>query len=157
MLQRVLRQSVLSCNVGVALLVAAVVVSPTPAGASPEVDEAVAVARGASSCGLLRHNATVEQAADIVNRSTYAYLSKDSFDVPADAPHPTAVLRDLGIPTDKAISLQGAGRTTADAIKGALLQGYKAIPDCAYTEIGTSILFEEQSGYALVVAILVGP
>lgn len=140
-----------------ALVVGALAVPAAVAGAATEIDQAVTVARGASSCGPLRHNAAVEKAADIVNRSTRAYLSHSSFDVPADDPQPTAILRDLGIQTGNMISLQGTGRTTADAIKAALLQGYKAIPDCSYTDIGSSLLLEEQSGYVLVVAILVGP
>lgn len=144
-------------NVGIAVLAGVLAAPAAVAAAAPEVDQAVAVARSASSCGPLRHNDTVAQAADIVNRSTQAYLSHHSFDIPADDTHPTAILKDLGIQTDKAISLQGAGHTAADAVKGALLEGYKTIPDCTYTDIGTSLLVEEQTGYVLVVAILVGP
>lgn len=120
------------------------------------IEQAVVEARGNPGCGTLHHNDTVEQAADIVNRSTYDYLSHRTGDVPADERNPTAILKDLGITTTQAISLQGAAKSEADAIKGALLQGYKAIPDCTYSEIGTSRLYEEQSGYVLVVIILVG-
>ncbi|MGY4709653.1 hypothetical protein ACXDF8_08880 [Mycolicibacterium sp. CBM1] len=143
-------------KVSIAVLAGALAAPAAVAGAATEFDQAVAVARSASSCGPLRHNDTVAHAADVVNRSTQAYLSHSSFDIPADDTHPRAILKDLGIQTDKAIALQGAGHTAADAIKGALLEGYRAIPDCAYTAIGTSLLVEEQTGYVLVVAILVG-
>lgn len=144
-------------HVSYALLIAVLVAPAAVAGAAADVDQALAVARGASSCGPLHSNATVEQAADIVNRSTRAYLSHGSFDIPADNPDPTAILKDVGISPTKAIALQGAGHTAADAIKGVLLQGYKAIPDCSYTELGSSLLVEDQTGYVLVVAMLVRP
>ncbi|MFA5710102.1 hypothetical protein [Mycolicibacterium sp.] len=139
-------------------IVAVGMAAPT-AGADPgsEVEQAVATARGASSCGALQHNATVEQAADIVNRSTASYLDHSSGNVPADDPKPTALLRDLGIETDNAITLLGAGRNAPDAIKALLLQGYKEIPDCSYADIGTSMRVEEETGFVLVTAILVGP
>ncbi len=145
----------LSLAVGAALCTG-VVLAPV-ASAAPAVEQAVAAARGASSCAPLRHDAAVEQAADIMNRSTWSYLNHSSGGhVPADQPQPVALLKDVGVETDTAMALQGAGRTEHDAIKGALLQGYKAIKDCSYTEIGTSLLYEEQTGFVLAVAVLVG-
>ena len=44
----------------------------------------------------------------------------------------------------------------AGAVKGVLLQGYNAIPDCSYTSFGASQLYEEQSGLVLVAVLLVG-
>jgi hypothetical protein len=129
---------------------------PAAADRAVQAEQAVAAARGSGSCGPLNYNPTVEHAADIVNHSTYAYLNHTGENVPADGPHPTAVVKDLGINTDKVVSLQGAGQVDADAIKGALLQGYKAIHDCSYTDVGASRLYEEQSGEILVVVILAG-
>lgn len=121
-----------------------------------EVEQAVQAARGSASCGPLTYNPVVEHAADIINRSTYAYLTHTGENVPADGQRPTAIVKDLGMTTDKVISLQGAGQVEADAIKGALIEGDKAIPDCSYTEVGASRLYEEQSGQTLVVVILAG-
>lgn len=147
--------SLLSLTLGAALCTG-VVLAPV-ASAATAVEQAVAAARGASSCGPLRNDAAVQQAADIMNRSTRSYLNHTSGGhVPSEQPQPIALLKDVGVETDTAMALQGAGRTEHDAIKGALLQGYKAIKDCAYTEIGTSLLYEEQTGFVLAVAVLVG-
>lgn len=140
----------------VAILTGLSLAGPAAAEPAPEVQQAVAAARGAASCGSLRYNPTVEQAADIVNRSTYAYLDHTAENVPADDPHPTAIIKDLGINAGHVYSLQGAARNETDAIKGLLLEGRKVIPDCSYTDFGVSLLHEEQSGYILAVVVLVG-
>ncbi|CQD06672.1 hypothetical protein BN000_01328 [Mycobacterium europaeum] len=116
----------------------------------------MAAARGSAACGPLRYSPTVEHAADIVNRSTYTYLNHTAENVPADDPHPTAIVKDLGMDASKVLSLQGAAREEADAIKGVLLEGRTAIPDCAYTDFGASVLHEEQSDFTLAVVVLVG-
>jgi hypothetical protein len=141
----------------VPIICVGVLIAPSAAaGAAPEVEQAVTSARGAAACGPLQYNPTVERAADIVNSSTLTYLNHNSENVPADDPHPTAIVKDLGINTDKVVSLQGAGHVEADAVKGLLLQGYKAIPDCSYTDFGVSLLHEEQSNLTLVAVVLVG-
>ncbi len=131
--------------------------SPAAAGAdaSPTVAQAVTSARDASRCGPLDYSPELERAAEIINRSTFAYLDHSGANVPADDPHPMPIINELGIAATNVHSLQGAGRVEADAIKGLLLQGYKTIPDCSYTEFGTSRLYEPQSGYVLAVALLV--
>nr|WP_155920501.1 MULTISPECIES: hypothetical protein [unclassified Mycolicibacterium] len=139
-----------------ALGVGAVFVVPAAADAAPEVAQAVSAAREGASCGPLKYNPAVEHAADIVNRSTFTFLSHTSENVPIDEPHPVAVTRDLGIDADKVMSLQGAGQDEGKAIKGLLIQGRDAIPDCSYTDFGVSHLYESASGYHLVVAVLVG-
>ena len=136
--------------------VGALLASPTAADPAPEVAQAVVAARGSAPCGPLRYNPTVEHAAEIVNRSTYTYLNHTAENVPADDPHPTAIVKDLGMNASKVSSLQGAARDEADAIKGVLLEGRAAIPDCAYTDFGASVLHEEQSDFTLAVVVLVG-
>lgn len=130
----------------------------SPAGADPgaDVEQAVSAARGGASCPGFRHNDVATQAADIINRSTKAYLAHDTAIVPADNPQPTAILKDLGVETQKAKLLQGAGHSAADAIKASILQGFKEIPDCSYTDIGASMLIEEQTGYVVIAAVLLG-
>jgi hypothetical protein len=139
------------------VLGAAVLLAPTAAAdPAPEIAQAVVSARGTASCGTLRYNPTVEHAADIVNHSTYGYLDHTAQNVPADGRNPTAIVKDLGIDASKVLSLQGAAQNEADAIKGVLLEGHDAIPDCSYTDFGVSLLHEQESGYALAVVVLVG-
>lgn len=123
---------------------------------APEVADAVNAVRSASSCPALNYNPTVEHAAEIVNQSTYAYLNHTAENVPADDPHPTAILKDLGIDSSRALSLQGAAHNEAGAVKGALLEGRNAIRDCSYTEFGVSLLHEPQTDFVLAVIVLVG-
>ncbi|MGJ6122371.1 hypothetical protein QN239_07325 [Mycolicibacterium sp. Y3] len=139
-----------------AFVVGAPVTARAATDPAPELVQAVLAERDGAACGPLNHNPTVEHAADIVNRSTFTYLDHSAQNVPADGPHPTAILKDLGIDTGKAISLQGAAHDEADAIKVLLLEGRDVIPDCSYTDFGVSHQYEPGSGYHLVVAVLVG-
>lgn len=135
--------------------VAGLLAWPVAADPAPEVEQAVNAARG--HCGPLRDDPRVAQAAEIVNRSTFKYLNHTAENVPADDPHPTAILKDLGVQGSKAYSLLGAGHSEDVALKSALLEGYKVLSDCGYTDVGTSVLREDESGYVLVAAVLVGP
>jgi hypothetical protein len=139
-----------------AVSAAAVLAPPAVADPAPEIQQAVVAVRSSASCGPLNYNPTVEHAADIINRSTYTYLNHTAQNVPADDPHPTAIVKDLGINARNVLSLQGAGHSEADAIKGVLLEGRAAIPDCSYTDFGVSLLHEEQTDFTLAVVVLVG-
>lgn len=132
---------------------------PVPTAAAqpaPEIAQAIVTVRASSHCPALNYNQTVEHAAEIVNRSTYAYLNHTAQDVPADDPHPVAVLKDLGMEPGRTLSLQGAAHDEAGAIKGVLLEGRNAIPDCSYSDFGVSLLHEAQTGFFLAVVVLVG-
>lgn len=122
----------------------------------PALVQAVNAARS-GSCGELKPDPAVDKLADVVNQSTFTYVNHTAENVPADDPHPTAIAKDLGIAGSKVMSLQGAGVAESDAIHGVLIEGFSAIPDCSYTEIGTSVLREPDSGYTLLVVVLVGP
>ena len=134
----------------------ALLAPPVSAEPAPELQQVIVAVRNSSSCQPLTYNPTVEHAADIVNRSTYTYLNHTAENVPADEQHPTAILNDLGIKANKVLSLQGAAHNEADAIKGVLLEGRNAIPDCSYTDFGVSLLNEGQSDFILAVIVLVG-
>jgi hypothetical protein len=138
--------------IGVGILLA----PPATAGPVTAVRQAVADVRGAASCAPLNYSTMVEHAADIVNRSTYTFLDHSAQNVPADEPHPIAIVTDLGIKANKASSLQGAAHNQSDAIKGVLLEGRNAIPDCSYTDFGVSLLHEPESDFTLAVVVLVG-
>ncbi|WP_238159363.1 hypothetical protein [Mycobacterium sp. MFM001] len=120
--------------------------------------DAVASARGETSCKPLQYNAVVEQAAEVINRSTDAYLNHVATRVPIDDPREVLEgLKDLGYRATKAILLRGASRSEALAIKGALLEGYAAIPDCSYTDFGLNVRRNEANGYILTSLVLAGP
>ena len=123
-----------------------------PAG---DLREAVASARGATSCGPLKYNPLVEQAAEIFNQATDDWLMHTGKRMPDTDPRPA--LQDVGYLGSKGVLLAGAGRNEADAIKGALLQGYAAIPDCSYTDFGVSVRRNDVVGYDLTAAVLAGP
>ncbi len=119
--------------------------------------EVINSARTTAPCGALNYDPKAELAAEIVNRSTRDYLNHTAENVPADKPEPTAIAKDVGITGTKVISLQGAGKVEGDAIRGVLIEGYKALPDCAYTNYGVSMLNDPESGYSLAVVVMVGP
>ncbi len=135
-----------------------VLAAPAMADPAPEFQQVIAAARAGASCGPLTHNPTVDKAADIVNRSTYTYLNHTAENVPADNTHPVAIVKDLGINTDKVSSLEGAahGHNASNVIKGILLQGRKDIPDCTYTDYGVSLLYESDTDFTIGVVVLVG-
>lgn len=140
-------------GVGVTMLIA----PQAAADPAASLQDAVIAARSASSCAPLRYDSAVEQAADIVNGSTDDYISHTARNAPADsAPQPLPILKDLGSDATKAVSLQAATDNDGDTIKGVLLEGFDAIPDCSYTDFGVSLRRNVEAGYVLAVAILAG-
>lgn len=150
------RAQEVSAVLGIVAVLAVGVIAAPSAVADPvsNLKDAVSSARSGSSCGPLRYNATVERAAEIINRSTDTYLNQEARRVPvAD---PLEGLKDLGYHGTKAYLLQGADKDSGVAIKGALLEGYAAIPDCSYTEFGASVRRNESTGYNLASLVLAG-
>lgn len=143
-----------------ATLLSAGVVLAQPAVADSTADtttvkDAVTSLRAGTSCTPLHDNATVEQAAEIMNRSTDDYISYTATHVPISDPLPG--LKDLGYIGNKALRLQGSHKNATDALKGMLVEGYRAIPDCSYTDLGVSVRRNEANGYTLVMVVLAGP
>lgn len=122
---------------------------------APNLTEAMVSARSAAPCGPMRYDPIAEHAAEIINRSTEGYLNHTARNVPADEPHPMPILKDLGSDAGKVMSLQGAGNEV-DAIKGVLLEGHDAIPDCSYDRFGVSLIHDAETGYSLAVVVLAG-
>ena len=119
-----------------------------------QVRDAVTSARSGTSCSALRYDAVVEHVADVINRSNDDYLNQVATRVPIS--DPLEGLKDLGYRGTKAYLLQGANESEAKAIKGALLEGYDAIPDCSYTDFGVSMLRNATTGYAMATIVLAG-
>lgn len=140
-----------------ALTVLAATVLLAPSAVAEGVEsfrDAVTSARGDTSCGALRYNPVVEQAADLVNRSTDDYLDQKATQVPILDPRPA--LKNFGYSGENAVLLQGAAKNDGDSIKGAILEGFAAMPDCSYTDFGVSIRKNETTGYKLSSLILAG-
>ena len=115
---------------------------------------AVVSLRSGTSCAPLRYSPLVEQVAEIINRSTDDYMNHSSNHLAIDDPLPG--LKDLGYRGNKAVLLRGAHMNEALAIKGALLEGYAAIPDCSYTDFGADMRQNEPTGYRLATFVLAG-
>jgi hypothetical protein len=139
-----------------ALLVSGgIVVAPSAfADSVTRVQDAMAAARAGTSCPPLNYNPVVEKAAAIINKSTDDYIDHISTYQPITDPIPG--LKDLGYGGNKAALLQGALSNEADAIKGALLEGHAAIPDCSYTDLGIDVRRNEATDNLLVVYLLAG-
>ncbi|WP_231995469.1 hypothetical protein [Mycobacterium sp. 1274756.6] len=97
----------------------------------------------------------VEEAAEAVNRSTDEYLSHAASQVPITDPRDG--LRELGYEGQSVHLLQGAHRSAELSIKGAILEGYDAIPDCSFTDFGVSSRMNTDKGYYLTAVLLAGP
>jgi hypothetical protein len=125
------------------------------ADSAPALSDAVAQLRAGGQCGALTHDPIADATAEIVNRSTDTYVSHNARHVPVSDALP--IYHDLGGQGGKAHILLGAAETEAEAIKGLILQGYAAIPDCSYTGFGVSMSRNADAAKVLTTVVLVGP
>ncbi|WP_273735221.1 hypothetical protein [Mycolicibacterium septicum] len=94
--------------------------------------------------------------AEVINESFKTWLDHTATQAPIEDPLPG--LKELGYHGSKGIYFGGAStRSPAESIRAALLEGYAVIPDCSYTDIGATIVFDEGSGQNLVAVVLAGP
>jgi hypothetical protein len=135
-------------------MVAAAGIHASPlASANPTETLAAAVnAAREVSCQPLRADPVVQRVAEEVNDSTDRWLNHAARAVPV--PDATPLLKDLGYGGDKSVILQGAGSTLGEATKAALLQGYVAIADCSYVNVGVSSLHNMSKNMILTVVVL---
>jgi hypothetical protein len=134
------------------ILAASVSLAPTAVADSADSLRAAVTAVRQGTCQPLRSEPVVEQAADIVNRSTDVWLDHKGRAVPV--PDPLPVLKDLGYGGGRAVQVQGAGNTDAEAIEGLLVVGYDIVPDCSYTDFGVSVMQNQSTGHYLAVVVL---
>lgn len=126
------------------------------ANATDRLQDAVAQARAGSGCAPLRLDPIAEQVAAIVNKSYTDWLAHISTAPPISDPLPG--LKELGYQGGKGIFLGGVSKKQeSDAVKGVLLEGYAAIPDCGYTDFGADMFYDEASGYTMAAVVLAGP
>ncbi len=135
----------------VAVLAAPLVAAPPAAADSATLTEAVMAVR-AVSCGPLRFDPIVEQAAADINDSTDKWLNHVARAAPVSESLP--LLKDLGYGGSKSTFVLGAGRNAADSIKALLIQGYQEIPDCSYVDYGVSSLHNVAKDMILTVLVL---
>jgi hypothetical protein len=128
--------------------------APAAAGSSDALTGALMSSRSQTSCDPLQRDPLLQQTSDIVLRTTQQWLDFNARDVPVQDPMP--MLKDLGYGGGKVTMVQGAGTTEADAIHGALLNGFKDIPNCSNSTFGSSMGRNERSGFYLTVILLSG-
>jgi hypothetical protein len=153
-----LRRPLLGVAVAVTTVLSAVV-SPAPSALADPVDDlstAVAAYRAGASCGPLRRDPIADKVAEVINKSISDWLDHTATQVPIEDPLPG--LKELGYHGSKARMVAGSSRTSqSDAIKGVLLDGYAAILDCSYADVGFNTVRNERTGNTLSAAVLAGP
>jgi hypothetical protein len=143
----------------VIMTVSAAGLSPAPSALADSLDDlsaAVAAYRAGSSCAPLRRDPIADKVAAVINKSTSDWLDHNATQIPIEDPMPG--LKELGYHGGKSQLLAGSSdNSQGDAIKGLLLEGYAAILDCSYTDVGFNILLNERTGNVLSAAVLAGP
>lgn len=137
----------------VTIVGASVSLAPTAAANSTQSLRAAVIA-ARPACAPLRSDPLVEQAAEIVNRSTDKWVEHTGRAVPV--PEPLPILRDLGYGGDRAVQIEGAGDTDAQAIAGLLIIGSDILPDCSYSDYGASVLQNQRTGRYLTTVVMAG-
>jgi hypothetical protein len=139
----------------VLLVFAAAAVSAAPTATADSTDsllsDALMAARGVS-CGPLRSNPIVRQAAAEINESTDKWIDHVARAAPVS--NSTPLLNDLGYGGNKSTFMLGAGRTAGDSIKALIVQGYRKIPDCSYLDYGVSSLHNDSKDLILTAVVL---
>lgn len=141
--------------IATALYVGASVAPHARADPTSNLKEAVGQLRNGTSCGSIRYDAIAEQVAQVITRTNDEYISHVAKDIPPQDPLPG--LKDLGYKGKKAKLLLGAAKNEADAIKGALIEGYASLPDCSYTDYGADVRTNASTGLTLTAIVLAGP
>lgn len=135
-------------------LVMIISVSMAPSAVADATDSlraAVAAARPAS-CGPLRSDPVIDQAAKAINETTDRWINNVARAVPeTDA---LRVLKDLGYGGSKASILSGAASSAGKAIQATIIQGFKVLPDCSYTDFGVSTLYNAKKDMILTTVVL---
>jgi hypothetical protein len=130
-----------------------------------KLKSAVDSARG-NSCPALQSDPVLNQLAQRTNLSTDSYIGFTTRSQPLGYPKADLLpaLHQLGYNANKSKLLsgygdpeiEGYGDVSAKATYGAVLQGYEAIPDCAYSKIGVDLFLNPSKGYALATVVLAG-
>lgn len=135
-----------------ALVTAIVVMAPSAAADDTDSLRAAVTAARPAACGPLRSDSVIDRAAKGINQTTDRWINNAARAVPeTDA---LRVLKDLGYSGSKASILSGAGSSAGKAIKGTIIQGFKVLPDCSYTDYGVSTLYNAKKNMILTTVVL---
>jgi hypothetical protein len=135
-----------------------IAVAPMPsssADAPVDLQAQVDAARG--GCPPLQEDPVLTGVAQRANGETQSNIEHTARSLPFEDPMP--VVHDLGYPAGKAKLFAGYGDVEAKAIRGAVLFGWEAIPDCSYTKYGVDVLdgsVAGSGGYWLAAIVLAG-
>lgn len=133
-------------------IVALSLAAPSLADPTADLTSSVQSARG--RCPSLQEDPALDEAAQRATRETDANIQHEAKFLPFEDAMP--VLREMGYPTSKAKLLAGYGTEPAKAIRGAVLQGWEALPDCSYVKYGANALTNDSQGYVLTAVVLAG-
>lgn len=148
----------LKTTLGSALLAAILALSLAPtsaADATATLRSQVDAARG--GCPALQSDPVLNDVAHRANTETQSYIEHTARFEPFEDPMP--VLRDLGYSAGKAKLIPGYGDIEAKAIRGVVVHGWEAIPDCTYTRYGVHVLDNSEGTrgkYTLAALVLAG-
>ena len=131
----------------------------SPSAADPTADLTSAVDAARRECPALRSDPVLEALAQRQNEEANSYLQHTARFIPFQDPLP--LMREMGSNAGQAKLLLGYGDTgiapgtlSEKAIRGALLQGWAAIPDCTYTRYGANVLENGSNGYSLAAVVM---
>lgn len=144
-----------SCLLAAALTMAGISVAPTAAADDTENLRAAVAASRPPTCEPLRSDPIIDQAALGINRTTDRWINHEARAVPETDALP--VLKDLGYGGSKASILSGAATDPGNAIKVTILQGFKLLPDCSFSDFGVSTLYNAKKNMILTTVVLATP
>lgn len=143
-----------ACVATSAVVMAGFTAAPSAADPLANLTDAISSARG-PGCPSLHYQPAIEQAALWINQSFDGYYTHTRPNPPISDPFPA--LKEAGYAASKALLLLGHAGTETDAIRGPVLEGYEAIPDCSYTDFGVSVLQNDELRYSITAVVLAAP
>lgn len=66
------------------------------------------------------------------------------------------MLKDLGYGGAHGFSLYGASPDFGSAVKALVLQGFRAIPDCSFRDIGADVVWSDAKSTYFITVVLAG-
>jgi hypothetical protein len=136
------------CIIGVVLTLSSAPVAN--ADTTTEFQSAVDAARG--SCPAFVLDPVLNDAARRANIATDTYINHQADFTPFD--DPTPLIQQFGYNPTKAKLLRGYGQSSADAIRGSLLEGDRVLSDCSYSDYGLDELYNADAGYVLTAIVV---
>lgn len=138
--------------VAIAVTIVGVLTAPSAAADDADSLRSAVVSARPAGCAPLRSDPVIDQAAREINQTTDRWINNAARAVPETNALP--VLKDLGYGGTKASILSGAAASADNAIKATVIQGFKVLPDCSYTDFGVSTLYNAKKDMILTTVVL---